>query len=87
MPRKNRRAPEEVGPARMPQSAAPVWALVPGFDLRRVTSDKPYRCPGCDHEIRPGVWHLVVVPQDLPDERRHWHEGCWKTELRRVKGR
>ncbi len=87
MPRKNRRAPEEVQPARMPQAAAPVWALVPGFELRRVTGDKPYRCPGCDHEIRPGVWHLVVVPEDDPNERRHWHEGCWKRELRRVKGR
>jgi len=33
------------------------------------------------------VWHLVVVPQDVPDERRHWHEGCWRVELNRTRGR
>ena len=87
MPRKNRRAPEASEPVRMPQSAAPTWALVPGFDVRRVSGDKPYRCPGCDHEIRPGLWHLVVVPQAAPDERRHWHSECWRSELRRVTGR
>ncbi len=88
MPRKNRRAPEEAPqPARMPQSAALVWALVPGFDVRRVSGDRSYHCPGCDHEIRAGTWHLVVVPQDQPDERRHWHTECWRTELRRARGR
>jgi len=84
MPRKNRRAPEAPEPVRMPQSASPAWALVPGFDVRRVSGDKPYRCPGCDHEIRPGLWHLVVVPRDAPDERRHWHSECWRSELRRA---
>ncbi|TMK32362.1 MAG: hypothetical protein E6G55_01810 [Actinobacteria bacterium] len=87
MPRKNRRAPEPVEAARVPQSAGPTWALAPGFDVRRVSSDKPYRCPGCDHEIRAGVWHLVVVPQDQRDERRHWHTECWRSELRRARGR
>lgn len=88
MPRMNRRAPEE-GPQalRMPQSAAPEWALAPGFDVRRLSSDKPYRCPGCDLEVRTGVWHLVVIPQDAADERRHWHEGCWRIELNRTRGR
>ena len=38
---------------------------------------KPYRCPGCDHEIRPGEGHEVVVPVDDPAARRHWHTGCW----------
>jgi hypothetical protein len=80
--RKNRRAPETPETVRMPQSAAPTWALTAEFDVRRVTGDKPYRCPGCDHLIRAGLWHLVVVPQDAPDERRHWHERCWQTELR-----
>jgi hypothetical protein len=88
MPRKNRRAPDDAPePLRMPQSAAPMWALAPGYDVRRVSGDKPYRCPGCDLEVRPGVWHLVVVPQDAPDERRHWHEGCWRVELNRTRGR
>jgi hypothetical protein len=87
MPRKNRRAPEPVEAARVPQSAGPTWSLAPGFDVRRVSSDKPYRCPGCDHEIRAGIWHLVVVPQGEPDERRHWHTECWRRELRSTRGR
>lgn len=87
MPRKNRRAPDEPLPLRQPQSAAPVWALAPGFDVRHVGGTKAYRCPGCDHEIRAGVWHLVVVPQDEPDLRRHWHTECWRRELHRTRGR
>ncbi len=86
MPRKNRRAEESPAPVRMPQSAAPDWALVSGFDVRRVSGEKPYRCPGCDHVVRPGLWHLVVVPEDDPEARRHWHEACWRTELRRSRG-
>jgi hypothetical protein len=82
MPRRNRRAPETPEAVRMPQGAPPAWAVVPGFDVRRVTGDKEYRCPGCDHVIRPGLWHLVVVPEAAPDERRHWHERCWQVELR-----
>ncbi|HEX9124139.1 MAG TPA: hypothetical protein VF984_12435 [Actinomycetota bacterium] len=84
MPRKNRRAPEQPEPVRMPQSTAPSWALVPGFDVRRVSGDKRYVCPGCQHPIRPGLWHLVVVPEGAPDERRHWHEACWRSDLRRT---
>lgn len=38
---------------------------------------KTYRCPGCDHEIRPGEGHKVVVPVADPEARRHWHTGCW----------
>jgi hypothetical protein len=88
MPRRNRRASDEVAPSpRMPQAAAPAWALAPEFDVRRVFAEKPYRCPGCDLEIRVGTWHLVVVPQDDRDSRRHWHEGCWRIELNRTRGR
>jgi hypothetical protein len=39
---------------------------------------KSYRCPGCDHEIGPGIGHEVVVPRDAPDLRRHWHTPCWR---------
>jgi hypothetical protein len=49
-------------------------------DVRHVQpyqADKTYRCPGCDHEIRPGEGHEVVVPRADPDLRRHWHSGCW----------
>jgi len=46
---------------------------------------KTYRCPGCDHEIRSGLAHLVVWPIDSTlargpgqvEERRHWHAPCW----------
>jgi hypothetical protein len=41
---------------------------------------KPYRCPGCDHEIPAGLGHEVVVPTLSPDLRRHWHSGCWHRE-------
>jgi hypothetical protein len=88
MPRKHRRAPEEPpAPARPPRSEAPLWALLPGYDVRRVAGDKEYRCPGCDHLIHAGTWHLAVVPQDDPEERRHWHEDCWRRELNRTRGR
>jgi hypothetical protein len=43
---------------------------------------KPYRCPGCDHEIRVGEGHEVVVPRDRPVDRRHWHSGCWHRAAR-----
>ena len=47
---------------------------------------KPYRCPGCDHEIEAGLGHEVVVPLDEPELRRHWHTGCWHREARRAAG-
>jgi hypothetical protein len=43
---------------------------------------KRYRCPGCDHEIRAGEGHVVVVPRAAPEERRHWHRSCWAREER-----
>jgi hypothetical protein len=44
---------------------------------------KTYRCPGCDHEIPAGLGHEVVVPLQHPEDRRHWHTGCWRRELNR----
>ncbi len=38
---------------------------------------KTYICPGCNRDIPPGLGHLVAVPPDDPDLRRHWHRGCW----------
>jgi hypothetical protein len=38
---------------------------------------KAYVCPGCLQEIGPGTGHVVVVPVDAPDLRRHWHRPCW----------
>jgi hypothetical protein len=88
MPRKHRRDPSYHQAPSAPQpsrrSDPPMWALVPGYDVRHVTSDKGYRCPGCDHMIRAGTWHLVVVPTNDVDYRRHWHTECWRRELRRM---
>lgn len=86
MPRKNRRDPQfyeapEAPPAR---ADAPIWAQTSGFDVRNVGGQKEYRCPGCDHVVRAGIWHLVVVPDGDADARRHWHIECWRSELRRT---
>ena len=56
------------------------------LDVRHVQpyqAVKAYRCPGCDHEIPPGLGHEVVVPRDAPEDRRHWHSSCWHREQRR----
>jgi len=47
---------------------------------------KPYRCPGGDHEIPPGLGHEVVVPRDAPEDRRHWHTSCWRRVETRRRG-
>ncbi len=44
---------------------------------------KAYVCPGCQQSIDEGTGHLVVIPEEEPDLRRHWHRGCWYKELRR----
>lgn len=44
---------------------------------------KRYRCPGCHRDIPAGTGHLVVVPREAVDLRRHWHRGCWSAEARR----
>ena len=57
-----------------------------GITTRRVQpyeARKVYRCPGCNQEIAVGLGHLVVVPDDAPDLRRHWHFACWEYRGRR----
>ena len=52
-----------------------------GVEVRHVQpyqAVKAYRCPGCDHEIRPGEGHEVVVPRRRARGPRHWHTGCWR---------
>lgn len=48
-------------------------ARVPGF--RAV---KDYLCPACGNPIPSGIGHVVVWPEHLVDERRHWHVHCWR---------
>jgi hypothetical protein len=54
-------------------------AELPG-QVRRVQpyeATKAYVCPGCNRDIPAGTGHIVAVPDDAPDLRRHWHKGCW----------
>lgn len=51
-------------------------------DISASAAVKPYRCPGCDHEIAPGVPHIVAWPAGTygsVTDRRHWHRHCWTT--------
>lgn len=70
-----RSLPPDLDPVEAPEGTA----------VRRIQpyqAKKLYRCPGCDHEILPGTAHLVVVPGEAPEERRHWHTSCWARHLR-----
>jgi hypothetical protein len=58
----------------------------PDYVVRRVQpyqATKPYRCPGCDHEIATGVGHVVAWREDALEDRRHWHLACWQARGRR----
>ena len=59
-------------------------------ELRRIqpyAAKRTYVCPGCNQEIRPGTGHLVIVPLDAVDERRHWHRSCFERRKTRRPGR
>ena len=54
-------------------------------EVRRVQpyeARKTYVCPGCNRDITAGTGHVVVVPHEAPDLRRHWHHGCWRNRHR-----
>ena len=51
--------------------------------LQPYQARKRYHCPECNRDIPEGTGHLVVVPVDAPDLRRHWHRGCWDRYLAR----
>src|SRR4051794_10881764 len=60
------------------------------YDVKAISASratKTYRCPGCDHEIRPATPHVVVWPADMGeaavDDRRHWHTPCWSNRATR----
>ena len=46
-------------------------------------AQKGYVCPGCHRDIPAGTGHVVAVPLDAPDLRRHWHRGCWTNRASR----
>jgi hypothetical protein len=84
-------APEPIDLERVKRGVEGVQAWSDGeWQVRNIPASaaaKAYRCPGCDHEIAPGVPHLVAWPADgrgdLGD-RRHWHTGCWRARERRI---
>ncbi|MEZ5380710.1 MAG: hypothetical protein R2754_02815 [Microthrixaceae bacterium] len=45
-------------------------------------ANKAYLCPWCNRDLPPGTGHVVVVPHDAADLRRHWHRGCWDKRVR-----
>ncbi|HVV21447.1 MAG TPA: hypothetical protein VHF06_18580 [Pseudonocardiaceae bacterium] len=99
MPRHNRSRRARSGSAPGDQGVRPLssgmgWARAEsGPDgewlVRQVPAGqatKVYRCPGCDHEIQPGVPHVVAWPaaeHGSVADRRHWHTGCWAARSRR----
>lgn len=88
VPRRNRvRRPRGGGPSERPLGGIGASRVESGPDgdwmVRTVPAAqavKEYRCPGCDHEIRAGVAHVVAWPDAEfggTEVRRHWHTGCW----------
>lgn len=56
------------------------------YTVRKITgssSNKPYRCPGCDQLIPTATPHIVAWMDDDIDSRRHWHTSCWTRKDRR----
>ena len=81
---------EEIGtlrrvapPRPLDPSAVPDPDEVEVHHVQPYQATKTYRCPGCDHEIRPGTGHEVVIPSGAPELRRHWHSACWHRAARR----
>ena len=57
------------------------------YTVRKITgstSNKPYRCPGCDQLIPTATPHIVAWIHDDVDTRRHWHTPCWKNKDKRA---
>ncbi|AWB83836.1 hypothetical protein [Corynebacterium liangguodongii] len=64
--------------------SGPRWARGETYCMRLIGSSaakKFYVCPGCNHNIPPGVAHVVAWPRDTVrggEDRRHWHRHCWE---------
>jgi hypothetical protein len=85
-PAKTRRARKAVAEDEEALRAPDVTvAAPPGYQVRSiqpVKAVKEYRCPGCNHEIKVGTAHLVAWRIGDEDHRRHWHRGCWDSNVR-----
>ncbi|HVE46799.1 MAG TPA: hypothetical protein VNA57_08645 [Acidimicrobiales bacterium] len=76
-----------MGPQPIDEAAAGAGGDVEVRRVQPYQAHKNYLCPGCNQDIPPRILHLVVVPIDAPDLRRHWHESCWQHRDRRRPGR
>ena len=99
MPRRRRPGPPARRPGPSPRPDTVEEARDGDWVVRSLTgaaSTKPYRCPGCDQEIRPATPHVVSWPayprdsdldrwdtESAADQRRHWHAVCWRQRDRR----
>lgn len=45
--------------------------------MRNTAGAKRYRCPYCNGWIEPGISHVVAFQTGHPEDRRHYHAGCW----------
>ncbi|MDW3177859.1 MAG: hypothetical protein R8J94_10750 [Acidimicrobiia bacterium] len=59
------------------QPAHDFWADAATRMVQPYEATKTYLCPGCNRDIPPGTGHIVAVPREAADLRRHWHKGCW----------
>ncbi|QBI21933.1 hypothetical protein ER308_05865 [Egibacter rhizosphaerae] len=60
-----------------------------GYEVRRIDGSrttKEYVCPDCGNAVERGESHVVVWPEHDNDLRRHWHQHCWRLEVRRSRG-
>lgn len=71
---------------RRARRALGIWdGLYGPVEVRRVQpyeAHKQYVCPGCHRDIPPRTGHVVCVPRDAADLRRHWHRACWDRRSR-----
>lgn len=65
----------------------PPAARTEGFEVRQaVNRQKQYRCPFCQGWITPGTKHTVALPTGRPEDRRHYHAGCWARQAKAGRG-
>ena len=93
MPRANRRRRDEPvdvtrlgGGTSTARYAGHLWTV---RQVTGATATRPYRCPGCQQEIPPGLPHVVAWPAEGVGgvgDRRHWHTGCWQRRDARPAG-
>jgi hypothetical protein len=87
-PRRVRRRVDEPRPLRTEADAVVETGPDGDWLVRAITAaaaTKTYRCPGCDHEIRPATPHVVAWRSAEEDNRRHWHTPCWARGRRGVR--